>query len=243
MWRLYLIISHPLTWLVLLLITTVILFYSKYTKFAILILIILVVFSLSLTAKGSEVWMDSVAKVTNVEGLKCDNTQTKAAILLPGGIVWMRDGSRVMTPWSAVRVKAVSDDIKKGKISQIFIPGGYTSGELSEGLRLKVEIKKRLTKNTIEKIDIQVGSGSESTYGNFSELAPLLDRNMTHRLYTSDWHMYRAFKVARRQGINVCPVMINNPHDQKSLFASSWKLKAAVREYIAIIWYAIKDRI
>jgi len=100
-----------------------------------------------------------------------------------------------------------------------------------------------LVKNTIEKIDIQVGSGSESTYGNFSELAPLLDRNMTHRLYTSDWHMYRAFKVARRQGINVCPVMINNPHDQKSLFASSWKLKAAVREYIAIIWYAIKDRI
>ncbi len=208
-----------------------------------ILIVILVIFSLSITPKGSEIWMDSVAKITGVWGLKCGSIQSKTAILLPGGVVWLRDGSRVMTQWSEVRVNAITEDIKQGKISKVIIPGGYVSGNLNEGLRLKIEIGKRLNKNTIKKIDIQTGKGSRSTVGNFTELLPLLDKKMDYWLYTSDWHMYRAFYVAKKMGITVCPVIIKNPHEEQKFYTYPWKLKAAVREYIAIVWYAIKGKI
>lgn len=119
MWRLNIVISYPLTWLVLILIITVALYYLKHNKTAGILLVIFVVFSLSLTPKGAEIWMDSVANITGVGGLKCGSIKSKTAILLPGGVLWLRDGSRAMTQWSEVRVNAITEDIKQGKISQV----------------------------------------------------------------------------------------------------------------------------
>ena len=231
--------GYPLTWFLLLLTISIISYYFKYTKITILSLIVLIVFALSLTRNGSSIWLNSISVITKVSTLQCKKDHSESAILLPGGVVYLRSGKRVMTSWSELRVNAISEDINKGVITYLYIPGGSHSGKTNEGLRLKSEIIKRI------KIDIkiEVGEGSDSTFENFRELLPLIDKNKRYALYTSDWHMYRAFKVAKKMNINICPIIIKHTEKELDYTASLWKLKAAIREYIAIIWYAIKGRI
>lgn len=243
MQSLYFSISYPVTWIILLIIIVPITLYLKHKIIAAIFIIFFTTVSFSLTDNGSKLWMDSIAIVTNVEGLKCHLTKTKSAILLPGGVVWMNDGSRMMTSWSEERVQALSEDINEGKISRVIIPGGHASGELNEGLRIKKEIENRLKNDSKKSIKIQVGEGSQSTFENFIELLPLLDKDMDYWLYTSSWHMYRSFYAAKKRDISVCPVIIVNKYEQENKNSSFWRLKVAVKEYAAIIWYVIKGKI
>lgn len=185
-----------------------------------------------MTPAGSNIWINSIPYLTGSYRYECVEVKNQKAILLPGGFIYI-GGQRRMTQWSENRVIAMAEAVKQGRIGEIIIPGGYWSGKKLEGERLREELQKRIGKT----LTIYVGSGSTSTNRNFSELKAMVDGESEYALYTSNWHAFRAIRIAKKHGIQACFVPIKSIKEVDSFVSSSWRLKAAVREYMAIVWY------
>ncbi|NRB42413.1 MAG: YdcF family protein, partial [Pseudomonadales bacterium] len=86
---------------------------------------------------------------------------------------------------------------------------------------------------------------SNTTYENLLSLKSVVDDKQYYYLVTSYWHMPRVIKSARKIGLKICPV------ETPKLFSSSviptleahWKTKAAIHEWIALLWYWLSNRI
>jgi len=238
MWRLQYIAHHPIAWAVYCALIGVILYKLGMKKIGVASLVVGIVIGCSLIPTVSQYWLQSVAVLTNQASLLCEELPGKSAIALPAGYVW-KGGKFEMTEWSAVRAEAVATAINNNDIEELYIPGGYQVGNMLEGERLRQDILKLTNKE----IEITVGSGSDSTLGNFEELEPLLNKNEKYKIFTSDWHGYRASQVAKKLSLQVCLANVKNKFESKSFLLSAWRFRNAVREYLAIAWYLILGRI
>ncbi len=228
------IVSYPFSWFIIILLVTLTLTCIKKYKLASLIGGGAVLIGLSMTPSGSKIWLDSL--VYNFEGTQrnCNtNELPDEAILLPGGVVFVND-TISLTYWSKYRIDKYLTHSEP--LTILHVPGGEKINDKLEGEYIQdYIIKKNHTKTALIK-----GTGSHSTYGNFKEILGGLDLDKEYILFTSDWHVYRAFSVAKKMGINVCTTKYNSPQKTLTLKEYPWRFKAAVREYLAIAWYYSK---
>lgn len=232
MWRFYYYSHHPIAWIIYGLLIVFLVSRIKSKKLTAISAVFFILFVSSMTPTGSSFWIESIPYLTATHRYECGEIQDQKAILLPGGFVYM-SGQRRMTQWSENRVIAMAEAVKQGRIGEIIIPGGYWAGKKLEGERLKEELQTRIG----TALSTYVGSGSTSTNGNFSELKAMVDGESEYVLYTSNWHAFRAIRIAKKHGIQACFVPIKSIKEVDSFVSSSWRLKAAVREYMAIVWY------
>jgi uncharacterized SAM-binding protein YcdF (DUF218 family) len=229
---------YPPTWLCFFAVLSLIFFFKKYRVARNFCIVITLVLTVSVTPLGASIWLNSVPIVTGIDSVLCDDVDAKPAILLPGGVVFV--GKKItLTSWSKARVESVSEYINDGKVSKLLIPGGVNfQGKLEADYLIE-----SLSKRTSNSIMIESGKGSFSTYTNFIELLPMIDRKQEYYLFTSQWHLYRAFKVAQKLGLNVCPIKVAELNKTKNLIESPWRFKAAIREYLAIFYYYLQGKI
>lgn len=232
-------LSYPFSWFVLILIIAIYLLHKKVTHVSIIVFIIAVIIGISITPTGSNAWLNSLTNIFNIEEFYCDEQSLpNKAILLPGGLTSV--GKKVsMTNWTSNRIEALLDYQKKKELKEIFIPGGDIYRDRREG----EYIAKQLRKMGILTSIITLGSGSYSTNSNILEIESLLNKNETYILFTSKWHAYRALKVASKQGIKICFSDSSIRFNHRELKEYPWNFKAAVREYLAILWYGLNGRI
>ena len=230
--------EYPLSWVVWIFAITVTIAFFNFKKTAWACAGITAFLTLSITPLGANAWLNSVAYVTGVDELICSENEISEGILLPAGVVWY--GSEpVLTHWAKARKNASREYINASRLTRLIIPGGTVHWGKSEGDYLR----DSLLSNNSKAVDIDVGTGSHSTYTNFLELKPLLDPNKQYYLFTSEWHMYRAFHVAKNLGIRVCPVLIKGQNKMNKWVVYPWKFKVAIREYLAIAMYSFQGKI
>jgi hypothetical protein len=226
---------YPFTWMLILFVLAIIFAFKRYKYLGFLCAVSGLVLAVSITPLGSRFWLDSVPVVTDVESILCKEKGIDSAILLPGGVVFV--GEKIsLTNWSKARLGAVNKYIENKRIKELLIPGGAMFQGRLEADYLIDGIKN----NRVNPVLIKSGLGSSSTYSNFLELQSLINSQKMYYLFTSQWHLYRAFKVANKLGIKVCPVMIYDSNKVLRLKEYPWLFKAAIREYAAIIYYYLK---
>ncbi len=227
-------VSYPFSWFVLILLATVVLTCIKRLKLAVLIGGVTVLLGFSLTSNGSKMWLESLVYNFESEQRICNSSKLPSeAILLPGGVFLVGDTVN-LTFWSKYRVDKYL--YYSNSITKLHIPGGEKFKNKLEG----EYIQEYLIKKKHDKTKTIIGKGSHSTYENFSEIIAGLDLDKKYVLFTSDWHAYRAYSVAKKMNINVCIIKYNSPQQDLTLKENPWRFKAAIREYLAIAWYFSK---
>lgn len=232
-------VGYPFSWFVLLLLISVILIYRRVNKVSAFVLIITIGLGLSITPFGSNAWLNSIGYVFSVEDLVCDEgLDPEFGIFLPGGLTSVN--KRVhMTNWTETRIKQVEQYLQTNTLSEIVMPGGDIYLDRREG----EYVEKYFTGGIFAETKLLMGDGSYSTFSNFKEIKPLIRDSVTYILFTSKWHGYRAIKTAEKQGIDACLYRMSDNEYLRDLKEYPWNFKAALREYIAIGWYALKGRI
>ena len=201
--------------------------------------LVTILLGISITPAGSNTWLASISFVFDVDADICDqNALPRNAILLPGGLTSI--GHEVsMTNWTENRIQDLAGYQNKQNLNEVIIPGGDIYRDRREG----EYIAQQFNTMNFSKANIRLGEGSYSTNSNFLEIKPLINNKETYALFTSKWHAYRALGVASKQGIRACFYDSGNGFEERTLKEYPWNFKAAVREYLAIIWYGLKGRI
>ena len=232
-------IGYPLSWVVLISLISIGMLAKKLTVTSASMCFVSILLGVSITPAGSNAWLASISFVFDFDADICDqNALPRNAIFLPGGLTSI--GHEVsMTNWTENRIHALVGYKNKQNLREIIIPGGDIYRDRREG----EYIVQQLNTMNFSKANIRLGEGSYSTNSNFLEIKPLINKNETYALFTSEWHAYRALGVARKQGIRSCFYDSGNGSHKRTLKEYPWNFKAAVREYLAIIWYGLKGRI
>ena len=212
---------------------------KKVTKVNVCIFFITIILGISITPAGSNAWLNSITNIFDIEEYHCDGRSLPSkAILLPGGLTSV--GKKVsMTNWTSNRIQMLLSYQDQKDLNEILIPGGDIYRDRKEG----EYITKYLNKVGVQASLITLGKGSYSTNSNILELEPLINKKETYVLFTSKWHAYRALKVADKNGIKVCFSNSGVGPSHRVLKEYPWNFKAAIREYLAILWYALNGRL
>lgn len=236
--NLYFVIGYPFFWFLISLAVCVIIYLFNYKKIGIALLFVSTTIGFGITPVGSEVFLESVSSVFTNKKMLCDPiSPPKSVIMLPGGLTSI--GSEVlMTRWTANRVDWLNKYADSTTLVEVILPGGDIYKDKKEGLYIKSKLDKDIFKN----VDIKIGTGSYSTYSNFMEISDY-NEGKIYGLVTSKWHGFRAIKVARKIGFDVCLLSEISNKDILMLKEYPWAFKAALREYLAIAWYKLKGRI
>ena len=228
------IISHPAFW-VIIFISISILFKLMNKKYlAVFSILLASMFVGTMTPLGSAYLLRGIVYLNPVELKICKGANIRSLILLPGG-VYSKNGSIKLNSWSKRRADHAIKIIIKNSIKELIIPGG----DQYEGRMLK----KYIDFNNVP--SILVGPGSRTTYENFIELEPYLNKQDVYLLTTSFWHYARAARVAKKLGYRVCPAPTKVIDPVGILYGKDihWQGKAALHEIIALFYYKFANRI
>ena len=190
----------------------------------------------SMTPLGSSLWFSSLKFAGGFQKENCV-VGVDTAIVLPGGMDWRRsEGIYKLSKWSILRAERVVQLNDEKPLFSVIIPGGPIKDEFSEASLMFKYINR-----TIDQDRFIIGNDSKTTYENINSIVPLLKKENTYYLVTSDWHMPRARRVAEKLAINVCPVLAVEKLRWGLVpsYESHWKSKAAIHEWLGLIWYKI----
>lgn len=231
-------VEYPFTWVVLALLLSILFYWLKKETYGFILSAITVSMAFSITPTGTKWWLNSIPRVLVPDRQYCQESAIDEAILLPGGVVFVGE-TISLTNWSKHRLAVTKQLIESSQIEKLIIPGGSRFQGKLEGHYINDRLRSDINKF----INVEVGTGSHSTYGNFIELESFVDKDRIYSLITSEWHAYRSVEVAKKLGFKVCPIAIPNVHEKQKLKEYPWKFKAAVREYLAVAFYQIQGRI
>jgi len=231
-------IGYPFFWFLISLAVCVIIYLLNYKKIGLVLLFVSTIIGFGITPVGSEMFLESVSGVFVNKKMLCDPVSPpKSVIMLPGGLTSI--GPEVlMTRWTASRVDWLNKYADSTNLVELILPGGDIYKDKKEGLYIKSKLDKQIFKS----VDIKIGEGSYSTYSNLLEITDFNEGKM-YGLVTSKWHGFRAIKVARKIGFDVCLLSEISNKEKLMLKEYPWAFKAALREYLAIAWYKLKGRI
>jgi hypothetical protein len=227
-------VSHPIFLSCMFLAAMYFFSWRKQKYKALLSLILSVLLILLCTPHVSILSLKTLAHLHPVTPGYCSGKRDHKTILLPGGL-YTKEGVDRLASWSTRRADVVIDLVKKGLTKLIIIPGGYGS----EGQFLQKYISKRV------QVEVIVGNGSSNTYGNFNELTDQLGKGSIYWLATSYWHYPRAYMVANKKELRVCPAVTSFLEPKHWLYHkdSHWHGKAALHEYMAMMFYWVTNKI
>ncbi|HDR7795259.1 TPA: YdcF family protein [Bacillus luti] len=131
------------------------------------------------------------------------------------------------------RIDKAAEYLKAHEKTIAIVSGGQGKGEdISEALAMK----KGLIKQNIDENRIIMEDKSTSTAENIKFSKPLIPANMKKgMIVTNDFHMFRAKKIAAKQGLQLEGLPAKTP---KPIIISS-----NIREYLAITQYWFMNRI
>ena len=235
----YFLLGYPFFWFLLITLISVYWLYIEVNLVSSTLFLMAVLLGLSITPSGANAWLESVADIFLSNDWVCDaNNPPQKAILLPGGLT--RFNNRIqMTNWTKSRLEALTNFQKRSPFSEVIMP----SGDVYWGRKESDHIVAKMDPDLFKDTRIVIGGGSYSTYSNFLEIATLISKKETYVVFTSNWHLYRSLAVAKKQGIDVCFYKTESNETIRKLKEYPWSFKAAVREYLAIGWYALRGRI
>ncbi len=193
-------IIHPVTWIFILLLLTVLVKKEKRKKWGIITLVVFYLFSNDfLFCEVMRIWEEPRKKNENLENYD-------VAIVLGGMISFDSDVERMQANRGIDRTLQALLVYKKGKAKKLFISGGSGSLQFPD-MKEGVIIKNYLTQIGIPEQDILMESESKNTYENAVYTKKELEKsgleNSKLLLVTSASHMYRSKKCFEKQGLQV----------------------------------------
>lgn len=193
-------IIHPVTWIFVLLLFTVITKNEKRKKWAIITLVVFYIFSNEfLFCEVMRSWEEPRKKMD-------DLAMYDVVIVLGGMITFDSDFERMQANRGIDRSLQGLLVYKKGKAKKLFISGGSGSLQFPDMKEASI-LKNYLTQIGIPEQDILIESESKNTYENAFFTKKELERLGLHNskllLVTSASHMYRAKKCFEKQGLMV----------------------------------------
>ncbi len=194
----------PVTWIIVLLVLSVIYFRRKFAK---KLIIFALVFSCFFT---NSFITDEFIRLWELPSITLDQVDTtiETGVLLGGGIFNYEPGNdKLIQKHNPDRFYQSMLLLKKRKIENIIISGG--SGSLIFKNILEAELmKKALIDLGFQTSRIYVEKRSHNTYENAYFTRELMDENFSSKrvlLITSSLHMRRSVKCFQKQGIVVVP--------------------------------------
>ncbi len=235
-------IQTPIFWLLISICCSIFCYLYLQPKMFVFSILICVFWVFSLTPLGASLWLGSLTMLNARVNESCSvNKNLTSVILLPGGLSWRpEDSDEKLSSWSIERADRVVELSKESVFDQVMLPGGLGAGINSEAELLKIYLKN--------KIDIKkyvIAGKSNNTFENLETLMPLLNNQHPYYLVTSYWHMPRAKGVADKMSLIICPVVTMRKINWSLIpgLEAHWHTKAAIHEWLGLVWYRIKGKI
>lgn len=196
--------------------------------------------SLSITPLGSSLFLGSLGLINNRADV-CVRKDVNSLILMPGGLSWRPtiDGGQ-LSDWSITRADRALEILRVKHNTQVILPGGLGRGQYSEA-----ELLKKYIQSKLDISNVLIGKKSKNTFENLETLMPMISKDKPYFLVTSYWHMPRAKSVADKLSIITCPVVTKIEIDWSLIpsYEAHWHSKAALHEWIGLVWYKVKGKI
>jgi uncharacterized SAM-binding protein YcdF (DUF218 family) len=191
---------HPITWIFILLVITVLVKKEKRRKWGIITLLVFYFFSNDfLFCEVMRIWEEPRKKIESLKNYD-------VVIILGGMISFDSNVERMQANRGIDRTLQALLVYKKGKAKKLFISGGSGSLQFPD-MKESIILKNYLTQIGFPEEDILIESESKNTYENAlytkKELERLGLQNSSLLLVTSASHMYRAKKCFEKQGLQV----------------------------------------
>jgi uncharacterized SAM-binding protein YcdF (DUF218 family) len=191
---------HPITWIFILLVITVLVKKEKRRKWSIITLLVFYFFSNEfLFCEIMRIWEEPRKKIESLKNYD-------VVIVLGGMISFDSDVERMQANRGIDRTLQALLVYKKGKAKKLFISGGSGSLQFPD-MKESIILKNYLMQIGFPEEDILIESESKNTYENAlytkKELERLGLQNSSLLLVTSASHMYRAKKCFEKQGLQV----------------------------------------
>jgi len=235
-------IQTPIFWLMISIFFSIICYICFQTKVFTFSVLICAFWLFSLTPLGASLWLGSLTIMnSSAEDYCSGNESLTSVILLPGGLSWRReDDGEKLSDWSIERANRVVELSKESVLDQVVLPGG-----LENGINSEAKLLKRYLKNKIDIDEYVLAGKSNNTFENLETLMSLLNNQRPYYLVTSYWHMPRAKRVANKLLLITCPVMTIKEINWSLIpsLKANWHTKAAMHEWLGLVWYRIKGKI
>jgi uncharacterized SAM-binding protein YcdF (DUF218 family) len=191
---------HPITWIFILLVITVLVKKEKRRKWSIITLLVFYFFSNEfLFCEVMRIWEEPKKKIESLKNYD-------VVIVLGGMVSFDSDVERMQADRGFDRTLQALLIYKKGKTKKLFISGGSGSLQFPD-MKESIILKNYLMQIGFPEEDILIESESKNTYENAlytkKELEKLGLQNSSLLLVTSASHMYRAKKCFEKQGLQV----------------------------------------
>ena len=237
-------VQMPIFWLVISVCMVCICLLFGTVKQSVLFLLVTLFWFLSITPIGASMWLGSLILIDGTNS-DCNKKYINALIILPGGLSWRpNDGEDKLSDWSIDRAERAIELLNGNIVTQVILPGGIGKGAYTEAELLKRYIESEVNDITSD-ITFDISGSSFNTYENLDTIRAILKEETHYYLVTSYWHMPRAKRVAEKLSIKVCPIVTEFEIKWSLIpsFEAHWHSKAAMHEWLGLVWYRIKEKI
>lgn len=232
-------LQMPITWLLVCVLVVVVARWKRWRLTQTLAAMGLVFWYLSITPLGASAWLHSLTWVQLAPPPDCAaTTAPRDFVILPGGLDWWTTPNVVvLSDWSKDRADTALAQLHAN--DRVLIPGSDPGQWWKEADVLQ----RYLLQHHVDAKLLTIGPPSSTTYENLQQLRPQL-RQRPVILVTSFWHMPRAQRAANHLNITVCPLNTKEQWQFNVLpaFAAHWSSKAAIHEWLGLMWYAMSNR-
>jgi uncharacterized SAM-binding protein YcdF (DUF218 family) len=210
--KLFTLLLHPLTWVVVILLFAIIARnQKKKTRLLIISTVMLCIFS-------NPLLIDTLSRLWDVDRYQPSATKYSAVILL-GGFVSEDDEGNGYFNWAADRYIQATKQVINHTAQRILFTGGNAAlnpDGFTEAAFVKTELKKLNIADSVVIMETQ----SRNTAENAAYSKPLLQKaglKPPYLLVTSAFHMRRAALIFKKAGVNVVPYPSNYLYGKRSI--------------------------